>query len=153
MDCAKAASRGIFDLLRIQYDSFVITGCWANIKPKDRNGTRCIPIANNYLSGVYYVRVPKGGDSIVFKDPRPQTTIISPPVSERNEYNSIHATLTVETGLLIMFPSWLAHSVEPNQGDEERISISFNVMFTEYGERMSKPKWQPRAAAEEPTPA
>ena len=153
MDCAKAATRGVLDHLRVQYDSFVITGCWANMKPKGSNPHPMHTHANNFLSGVYYVRAPKGGDSIVFTDPRPQTSIISPQVSERNEYNSRLATLGVETGVLIMFPSWLGHSVESNQGEEERISISFNVMFTEYGERMSRPKWVPRGGPQGGTPA
>ena len=28
--------------------------------------------------------------------------------------------------LIIVFPSWLPHSVEPYDTDEERISLSFN---------------------------
>jgi hypothetical protein len=43
--------------------------------------------------------------------------------------------------MLIMFASWRAQSVEPNQGEEEPISISFKVLFAESGEKMSKPKW------------
>jgi len=30
-----------------------------------------------------------------------------------------------------MFPAWLWHSVEPNQSDDIRISVSFN--FIQYG--------------------
>jgi len=143
MECAKAATRRILDQLRVEYGSFLITGCWANIKPKGSQPHPTHSHANNFLSGVYYLRAPKGGDRIEFIDPKPQTSIINPPKSGSNEYNSRHAKLNVETGLLIMFPSWLGHSVESNQGEEERISISFNVMFAEFGERMSKPKWEP----------
>ena len=31
--------------------------------------------------------------------------------------------------LLIVFPSWLPHSVELNDTDEERISLSFNYIL------------------------
>jgi hypothetical protein len=74
---------------------------------------------------------------------RPQTAnpIIAPRISGSNEYNSRHATLDVPTRMLIMFASWLAQSVEPNQGEEEPISISFKVLFAESGEKISKPKW------------
>ena len=34
-----------------------------------------------------------------------------------------------EEKLLIVFPSWLPHSVEPNDIDEERISLSFNYIL------------------------
>ena len=32
-------------------------------------------------------------------------------------------------GRMIMFPSWVRHSVEPNQSDEYRISVSGNITF------------------------
>jgi ectoine hydroxylase-related dioxygenase (phytanoyl-CoA dioxygenase family) len=38
-----------------------------------------------------------------------------------------------EEGSLIIFPSYLPHSVEPNKHDEERISISFNVLALPVG--------------------
>jgi hypothetical protein len=33
-----------------------------------------------------------------------------------------------EPNLMILFPSWLKHDVEPNQSDEERISVAFNFV-------------------------
>jgi len=29
--------------------------------------------------------------------------------------------------MVVMFPSWLSHSVDPWQGEGERVSIAFNV--------------------------
>ena len=49
--------------------------------------------------------------------------------------------MTVTDGMLLMFPSYLAHSVAPNDSDKLRISISFNMMFSLYGERLSVPLW------------
>lgn len=40
-----------------------------------------------------------------------------------------------------MFPSYLEHSVDANMSEEERISVSFNLMFSRYAERVSKPLW------------
>ena len=60
---------------------------------------------------------------------------------ERNPFNAREATIEVVPGRLVMFPSWLTHSVPLNRGDQERISISFNVMFSDYLRLMSKPKW------------
>ena len=49
--------------------------------------------------------------------------------------------MTVSDGMLLMFPSYLANSVAPNESDKLRISISFNMMFSLCAERLSKPLW------------
>ena len=50
---------------------FEITGCWANVNaPGAAHRLHSHP--NNFLSGVYYVCVPRGGDTINFHDPRSQ---------------------------------------------------------------------------------
>jgi hypothetical protein len=36
------------------------------------------------------------------------------------------------------------HSVDPNGSEDERISLSFNVMFSSYAETMSEPMWGDR---------
>ena len=35
--------------------------------------------------------------------------------------------ITPQSGLLVLFPSYLYHSVNENDSDEERIIISFNI--------------------------
>ncbi len=49
--------------------------------------------------------------------------------------------MPVKEGMLVVFPAWLPHSVDFNKSDRERISVSFNVMFSSFGEKMSKPQW------------
>jgi putative 2-oxoglutarate-Fe(II)-dependent oxygenase superfamily protein len=41
----------------------------------------------------------------------------------------------------LLFPSYLEHSVDPNPSAEERISLSFNLMFAGFTESLSKPLW------------
>ena len=139
----KTAASGVLNHLQLEYGSFTITGCWANIMPKGSapHGRHTHP--NNYLSGVYYLRVPEGGNTILFHDPKPQTNIIAPRVRAPNEYNSRNGTLVIKPGMLVMFPAWLSHSVPPHQGEGDRISISFNIMFTDFAEEISRPKWEP----------
>jgi uncharacterized protein (TIGR02466 family) len=96
---------------------------------------------NNFLSGVYYVQVQEGADTINFHDPRPQTGIIRPPVTELTAYNTDQVVVKVQTATLLLFPAWLPHSVSPNESGETRISVSFNVMFSAFAEEMSKPLW------------
>ena len=53
------------------------------------------------------------------------------------------SSLRVRNGTLLVFPSWLEHSVDANASESERISISFNVMFSSFSERLTRPLWQP----------
>lgn len=133
------ATRGVLGHLRVEQGSFEVTGCWANVMPKGSTPHSRHTHPNSYLSGVYYVQVPAGGNSIHFHDPKPQTNIISPRVAAPNEYNTRNATLPVQPGMLIMFPAWLGHSVPPHDGETDR--ISFNIMFSEFAEKISRPKW------------
>ncbi len=91
------------------------------------------------MSGIYYVSTHPGADSVNFHDPRPQTGIIRPPVTELTPQNTDQVVVTVSDGMLLMFPSYLAHSVAPNESDKLRIGISFNMMFSLYAEWLSKP--------------
>jgi uncharacterized protein (TIGR02466 family) len=40
------------------------------------------------------------------------------------------ASLSLEAGQLLMFPSWVLHDVKPFEGEGERITIAFNCWFT-----------------------
>ena len=47
-----------------------------------------------------------------------------------------------KVGRLAIFPAWLKHSVGPNNSDAERISISLNMMFSDFTKRVSRPLWK-----------
>jgi len=38
-----------------------------------------------------------------------------------------HNIIIPKNGLIVIFPSWLNHSVLPNKSNKNRISISFNI--------------------------
>jgi uncharacterized protein (TIGR02466 family) len=40
------------------------------------------------------------------------------------------ASLSLEAGQLVMFPSWVLHDVKPFEGTGERITVAFNCWFT-----------------------
>jgi uncharacterized protein (TIGR02466 family) len=135
-----ATSRRILRFMHIGTDAFEITGCWATvIAPGGSHRMHTHP--NNYLSGVYYAQVQSGADTINFHDPRPPASILRPPVTELTGQNTDQVVVSVSTGTLLMFPSWLPHSVDANRSTEERISISFNVMFRAFAETLAKPMW------------
>lgn len=137
----EGASAGVLQWLRVVHSGIRITGCWANISAPGA-GHKQHNHPNNYLSGVYYVQADEGARHITFDDPRPQTNVIAPVVSETLEQNAGQIHLGVREGLLVLFPSWLNHSVPPNRSTRERISIAVNVMFERFGEEMARPKWE-----------
>lgn len=138
--CVRHTVTGILRFLRIGYDAFEITACWATIlAPGAEHKVHCHP--NNFLSGVYYVRTHAGADTINFHDPRNQTGVIRPPVVQLTAENTDQVVVRVKDGALLVFPSWLRHSVDANTSEAERISISFNIMFASFTENLSKPLW------------
>jgi len=44
--------------------------------------------------------------------------------------------LSLFSGRLLVFPAWLQHSVSASAAECERVSVSFNVMFTDYTRAM-----------------
>lgn len=130
----------VLAFLQVGTASFEITGLWLNVAAPG-GAVRMHNHPNNFLSGVYYVQVQQGADTINFHDPRPQTAVVRPPVTELTAYNTDQVVLKVDEGTLLVFPAWLMHSVDPNRSERLRISASFNAMFSSYTETMSQPLW------------
>lgn len=102
--------------------------CWANINPKYASN-KIHDHANCLFSGVYYVKTPKNCGNLMFYDPRTARTFYKPSVQDFTPYTADAVAHAAEAGLLLIFPSWLKHGVEPNLSDEDRVSISFNYVF------------------------
>jgi uncharacterized protein (TIGR02466 family) len=142
VECIHAAAEDALDYLKIGHAAILVTGCWANVNaPGAAHPKHSHP--NNYLSGVYYLNPPPGADTIDFHDPRPQASIVRPPVTALTAENTDEVVVRVSEGTLLLFPAWLPHSVDANAGQEPRISFSFNVMFQNYAETMGRPLWEP----------
>ena len=103
-----------------------ITSMWAIINNKYAFNEKHHH-GNSSLSAAYYVKAENDAGNIVFFDPR-QANVFHHPISK--EVNAINAqvqSVTPKPGTLVLFPSYLEHKVNPNQSDEDRIVISFNV--------------------------
>jgi uncharacterized protein (TIGR02466 family) len=140
VSCIGDGATSVLRFLRIGTTECEMTGCWATVLARGASH-KLHSHPNNFLSGVYYVRTGEGADTINFHDPRRQAGIIRPPVVELTAQNTDQVVVRVSNGTLLMFPSWLEHSVDANRSDEERISISFNLMFSSFAQRLSKPLW------------
>jgi len=138
--CVGDAMGSVLRFLRIGDVALEITACWATVLAKGA-AHRMHSHPNNFLSAVYYLRTHAGADSINFHDPRNQTGIIRPPVVELTAENTDQVVVKVSDGTLLMFPSYLEHSVDATTSEEERISISFNAMFSAFTATLSKPLW------------
>ena len=103
-----------------------LTNMWSIINKKSASNSRHIH-SNSYISAAYYVKAPKNCGDIFFYDPRAANVIRTPEVKESTKLNMQQVNVTPQEGLLVMFPSYLHHSVGANHSDKERIVISFNI--------------------------
>lgn len=71
------------------------------------------------VSGVYYIKSNEQDGNLRLHSPIRHIPGFSSISSTTVEY-------TPQAGKLIMFPSWVEHSVRPNMTDDIRISVSFN---------------------------
>ena len=98
--------------------AIINTGGAANLRHQHGNST---------ISGAYYVRAPNNCGDIVFYDPRPAPIYSYPNVNKVNFLNAQVNGISPKEGALILFPSFLDHSVNENKSNKERIVISFNI--------------------------
>ncbi len=114
---------------RQRQDRFRLQG-WVNVNREgDHNLLHCHP--GSLLSSVYYVSVPPAmnGGLIYFRDPRGPAVAMVESLEIDLPWVGTGTGIPFEpdTGLLLIFPGWLEHRVEPFRGEGERISIAFNV--------------------------
>jgi uncharacterized protein (TIGR02466 family) len=97
---------------------------WVNLH--DRGGFNFLHMhEGSLLSGSFYLQVPPGSGQFVFRDPRPGVLHGFIKGGVPNGHADIH--LTPSAGLLVLFPCWMEHYVEPHDSDEPRITIAFNA--------------------------
>lgn len=98
---------------------------WVNLH--DRGGFNFLHVHEGcLLSGSFYLQVPPGSGPFVFRDPRPGVVHGYVKGAVPNGYSDIR--LAPEAGLLVLFPCWMEHFVEPHENDEPRIAIAFNAV-------------------------
>ncbi len=103
-----------------------ITSMWSIINKKNSFNEKHHH-GNSALSAAYYVKADQDSGDIVFYDPRHAFIFAHPEASKINELNAQVKSITPKAGTLVLFPSFLEHSVKPSQSDDDRIVISFNI--------------------------
>ena len=75
--------------------------------------------------------------------------MIMPKPKQYTRLTANSADAQSKEGRLLIFPAWLKHSVPANDGTSERISISFNLMFSNFTDQMAAPLWTPTAGKDQ----
>jgi uncharacterized protein (TIGR02466 family) len=105
-------------------DDFTLQS-WVNMH--DRGGFNFLHVHEGcLLSGSFYLKVPAGSGKLAFRDPRPGVIHGYVKGAVPNGYSDIH--LAPDAGLIVLFPCWMEHYVEPHDSDETRIVIAFNAL-------------------------
>jgi hypothetical protein len=120
-------SLGAFmDAMGFELPEMAITQCWLNVnRPGDRHHRHHHP--NSYISGVYYLDASPDCGAIAFH--RPGLVELQPARTRGTPFTFDLWREVPRSGQLLLFPSRLEHSVEPNLSTRDRLSISFNTMF------------------------
>jgi len=120
-------SQATQDLNFIDCDVF-LTNAWVNFNDS-RNCMNTEHIHGETFSGVFYLQVPEESGRLVLKNPGMNRMWNGCNLTQsKNQFTGEMIKIEPEEGSIVIFPSYLPHLVEPNNHDDERISISFNVI-------------------------
>lgn len=123
------------NILCYDYDNFYITQSWINVNPP-KSSHHSHKHKNSVLSGVLFLDTFEGCGNIQFYCPHSDKQL-TPKIKfvENNDLTWGHYYFTPSNNDLIIFPSYLEHSVSQNLSTYNRVSLSFNTFFTPIGVR------------------
>lgn len=124
---AQMGMKSAFDMQFVQTDTY-LTAAWVNFHDS-RSAVQYDHVHQDTFSGVFYLKVPPKSGKLVLTNPgmNPlwQGAMLT---DQKNKFNADKLRIEPVEGNLLLWPSYLPHGVEPNDHDEERISIAFNVI-------------------------
>ena len=121
------AYQAISDLDFIDCD-IALTSAWLNVN----DSRQCMiseHIHKEILTGSFYLKFPPESAKLTIRNLGMNSMWRGLDlVKEKNQFTGETIKIEPEEGNIFLFPSYLPHSVETNDHDEERISISFNII-------------------------
>lgn len=133
-DSISIVINGFFEQLNY-LGNWHFVNAWASVYPPGAY----VPLHDHkpmHWSGVYYVKALPECGNILFTDPKEYALQVEPP-STMYRGNQMHAVSPV-SGNLLLFPGYLKHETLPNDTNEDRIIISFNILTGAKGDAL----WQ-----------
>lgn len=108
---------------------FKLLNGWININGKNNYNLKHVH-PGSMVSGVFWIKCPDNCGSLNFDNPKlfvefPLYNKIDDNCKRQLNYYSNYTFIPTE-GTLVLFPSHMEHYVDPNESDEDRISIAFN---------------------------
>jgi len=101
---------------------------WVNFNPpKTAHHKHVHP--NSIVSGVFYLRTNERSGNFNVHRADGQRAMIRDQITTWNQFNYDYYYFTPKTYDLYLFPSSLSHSVDPNESNETRVSLSFNTFY------------------------
>ena len=126
------AYKAIADLDFIDCD-IAMTEAWLNVNDS-RQCMNSEHVHGDVFSGVFYLKAPEGSGKLSIVNPGINRMWDGCKlVSQKNQFTGESIRIEPVEGNIILFPSYIPHSVETNNHDEERISISFNIIALSKG--------------------
>ena len=109
-----------------------ICNLWININPKGAYNQRHVHPQSD-MSGVWWIDIPKDSGKLWFHSPHEYDNFAemesySEAFKEKTETYPLYYMIP-EDGMISLFSSNLHHSVDENKSNQERISISFNIIL------------------------
>ena len=119
--------KAIFDLQLVDCDVY-LSAAWVNFN-ESRNHYNAEHVHQDTFSGVFYLQIPEKSGKLSLTNPGLnalwQGALL---IDNKNKFNADRLKIEPEEGQIFVWPSYLSHAVEPNDHDETRISISFNII-------------------------
>lgn len=110
-----------------------LTQAWLNINDS-RQCMNSERVYGEVFSGVFYLSAPEESGKFVIQNPGINRAWKGCDLAERkNSYTGESIRIEPSEGNIIIFPSYVPTSVETNSHDDERISISFNLILLPRG--------------------
>jgi uncharacterized protein (TIGR02466 family) len=118
------------DFAPMQKDVLMYIEGWTNI-----NGPGCHNVKHHHpqcnLAGVFWIKVPSKSGNLLFESPYSFTSFTEVNCYTDKFRKNTNSYLTYSyrptEGQIVIFPSFLPHSVLKNESNEDRISYSFNI--------------------------
>ena len=134
VSCVHRVVPGILRFLRIGYDAYQITACWATVLASGA-AHKMHHHPNNFLSGVYYVRTHPGADTINFHESLATLYLIEPtPLHTQlvlnvpaEHVNLVHAPLTKTVSAMLLVNGFLSARVRPRPSQFPSLKGAFHL--------------------------
>jgi uncharacterized protein (TIGR02466 family) len=124
---AQMGMKAAFDMQFVNCDTY-ITAAWVNFNDT-RSAVQYDHIHQDTFSGVFYLKIPEGSGKLILTNPGLNPLWQGSMLTEqKNKFTADKLKIEPVEGHIFIWPSYLSHGVEPNNHDDERISIAFNII-------------------------